>query len=264
MPCSWVHRRWTVPDATTLPMLLKALRLPAFAKHWQRLSESAHCEGWSATQFLAALCEHELSERDSRRIQRFAHQSLLPSGKTLSCFDFNHAKGVEPGRVQALAHDTEWVRQAHNLILFGPSGVGKSHLAAAIGHAMIEKGVRVRYTSATALVQHLQSARQALKLSDALAKLDKFAVLIIDDLGYVKNSEQETGVLFELIAHRYESASLIVTANQPFSDWDQIFTDTMMTVAAVDRLVHHAHIIELNSDSYRRRAASTKRAAKTP
>ena len=106
----------------------------------------------------------------------------------------------------------------------------------------------------------MRLARQALKLPDALAKLDKFAVLIVDDLGYVKKNEQETSVLFELIAHRYESASLIVTANQPFSDWDQVFTDTMMTVAAVDRLIHHATIIELNNDSYRRREAAAKAA----
>jgi len=245
-----------MPDIATLPVLLKALRLPSFARHWQRLSDTAHTEGWLAPQFLAELCELELAERHTRRIQRFAQQSQLPSGKTLACFDFKHAKGVDRRRVRALSEDADWVTEAHNLILFGPSGVGKSHLAAAIGHALIEQGVRVRYTTATALVQELQSARQALKLPEALAKLDKFSVLIIDDLGYVKKDEHETSVLFELIAHRYESASLIVTANQPFSEWDQIFTDSMMTVAAVDRLVHHAQIIEITNQSYRRRAAS--------
>lgn len=249
-----------MPDPVTLPVLLKALRLPAFARHWQRISETAQAEGWSAPQFLAWLCEQELAERETRRIQRFAHQSQLPGAKTLACFDFKHAKGADPRRVRALAEDTDWVTEGHNLIVFGPSGVGKSHLAAAIGHALIEKGVRVRYTTATTLVQHLQSARQALKLPDALVKLDKFAVLIVDDLGYVKKNEQETSVLFELIAHRYESASLIVTANQPFSDWDQVFTDTMMTVAAVDRLIHHATIIELKNDSYRRREAAARAA----
>lgn len=249
-----------MPDPATLPLLLKTLRLPAFARHWQRISETATAEGWTTPQFLAWLCEQELAERETRRIARFAQQSQLPAAKTLASFEFKHAKGADPRRVRALGEDTDWVAQGHNLIVFGPSGVGKSHLAAAIGHALIEKGVRVRYITATALVQHLQSARQALRLPDALAKLDKFAVLIVDDLGYVKKSEQETSVLFELIAHRYESASLIVTANQPFSDWDQVFTDTMMTVAAVDRLVHHAMIIELNNQSYRRRAAAAKAA----
>ena len=110
--------------------------------------------------------------------------------------------------------------------------------------------------TATALVQHLQKARQELRLPDALSKLDKYAALVIDDLGYVKKSEQETSVLFELIAHRYESASIVITSNQPFSEWDQVFSDTMMTVAAVDRLVHHAAIIELTHESYRKRAAT--------
>lgn len=247
-------------DPATLPLLLKTLRLPAFARHWQRISETAAADGWTTAQFLAWLCEQELAERETRRIARFAQQSQLPAAKTLASFEFKHAKGADPRRVRALGEDTDWVAQGHNLIVFGPSGVGKSHLAAAIGHALIEKGVRVRYITATALVQHLQSARQALRLPDALAKLDKFAVLIVDDLGYVKKSKQETSVLFELIAHRYESASLIVTANQPFSDWDQVFTDTMVTVAAVDRLVHHATIIELNNQSYRRRAAAANAA----
>mgnify|MGYP003780358327 FL=1 len=116
----------------------------------------------------------------------------------------------------------------------------------------------VRYVSATALVQQLQRARTALSLPEALAKLDKYRVLIVDDLAYVKKSEHETSVLFELIAHRYESASLVITANQPFSAWDEVFSDTIMTVAAVDRLVHQATIIEFNNDSYRRRAAKAK------
>ena len=170
--------------------------------------------------------------------------------------EFKHARGLECRRIEALAGDGDWVRQAHNLILFGPSGVGKTHLAVAIGHGLTEQGLSVRYMTATALVQHLQKARQELRLPDALSKLDKYAALVIDDLGYVKKSEQETSVLFELIAHRYESASIVITSNQPFSEWEQVFSDTMMTVAAVDRLVHHAAIIELTHESYRKRAAT--------
>jgi len=201
------------------------------------------------------------AERQTRRIQRLTHQSQLPSGKTLSAFEFKHARGVERRRIEALTSDAEWVRQAHNLILFGPSGVGKTHLAAAIGHGLTEQGLSVRYVTATTLVQHLQQARRELRVPDALGKLDKYAVLVIDDLGYVKKNEQETSVLFELIAHRYESASIVITANQPFSEWDQVFSDTMMTVAAVDRLVHHATIIELTNESYRKRAQLDSRPA---
>jgi DNA replication protein DnaC len=150
-------------------------------------------------------------------------------------------------QIQALASASDWTRQARNLLLFGASGVGKTHLAAAIGHALTERNVRVRYCNTTALVQQLQLAREQLRLEDALHKLDKYPVLILDDFGYVKKSQQETQVLFELIAHRYERASLIITSNQAFADWDQIFPDQMMTVAAVDRLVHHASIIEIGA-----------------
>jgi len=131
----------------------------------------------------------------------------------------------------------------------------KTHLAAAIGHGLTEQGIRVRHYTTTALVQRLQQAREQLQLEDPLQKLDKYRVLILDDFGYVKKSDQETYVLFELIAHRYETGSLIITSNQPFSEWDSIFPDEMMTVAAIDRLVHHANLIEVRSDSYRRKAA---------
>ena len=118
---------------------------------------------------------------------------------------------------------------------------------------LIEQGLRVRYFAASAVVQELQSAKQALRLSDALAKLDKYRLLVIDDIGYVQRSEAETSVLFELIAHRYEAGSVIITSNQPFSAWDHIFPDGMMAVAAIDRLIHHAPVIELSGESYRKK-----------
>ena len=244
-------------ELATLPILLKGLRLPTIARQWESLAEQGEHEGWSLTSYLARLCELESAERYTRRIRRLSQQSQLPSGKTLSSFDFSYAQGVERRRAEQLASDTEWVTQARNLIVFGPSGVGKTHLAAAIGHGLTEQGMAVRYWGATALVQHLQQARRDLRLPEVLRKLDRYAALFVDDLGYVKKSEQETSVLFELIAHRYESGTLVITANQPFSEWDQVFTDTMMTVAAVDRLVHHATIIELTNQSYRKRAATT-------
>lgn len=157
-----------------------------------------------------------------------------------------------------LVDDTTWLERAENCLMFGPSGVGKTHLAIAVARAMVEQGKRAKFFSATALVQHLQQAKLQLTLSATLKKLDRFDLLVIDDLGYVKKSEAETSVLFELIAHRYERKSLLITANQPFSQWNTIFADDMMTVAAVDRLVHHALIIELHSQSYRKRAAEAR------
>ena len=155
-----------------------------------------------------------------------------------------------------LTTDIRWLKQARNCLIFGPSGVGKTHLAAAVAYASIDLGARAKFVSATALVQQLQHAKLQLQLPTLLKKLDRYDLLVIDDLGYVKKSEAETSVLFELIAHRYERKSLLVTANQPFSQWHHIFADDMMTVAAVDRLVHHALIVEIKADSYRKQAAA--------
>jgi len=162
-----------------------------------------------------------------------------------------------------MADDSAWLERAENLLLFGASGVGKTHLAAGIARRMVELGNRVKFFSAIALVQQLQQAKLQLHLQSALKKLDRFDLLILDDVGYVKKSEAETSVLFELIAHRYERKSLLVTANQPFSQWDTIFTDSMMTVAAVDRLVHHALIVEIQTESYRKHTAVAKAATTT-
>ena len=162
-----------------------------------------------------------------------------------------------------LADDPAWVERAENCLIFGPSGVGKTHLAAALARRTVEFGKRVKFFSAMALVQQLQQDKQQLLLHHRLKKLDRFDLLILDDLGYVKKSEAETSVLFELVAHRYERKSLLITANQPFSQWDTIFTDSMMTVAAVDRLVHHAIIIEIKAKSYRRYTASQRSSSDT-
>ena len=242
-------------QTATLPLMLKQLRLSSIARHWQAFLGKAERNGWDNAQYLTALCEQELAERYSRRIARYGKESHLPVGKSLASFDFTQVAGLARGQIEALAGCSDWTRQARNVLLFGASGVGKTHLAAAIGHGLTEQSVRVRYFATTALVQQLQLARQQLRLEDALHKLDKYAALILDDFGYVKKTEQETQVLFELIAHRYETGSLIVTSNQPFAEWDRIFPDQMMTVAAVDRLVHHATIIEVSSDSYRRKEA---------
>jgi DNA replication protein DnaC len=157
-----------------------------------------------------------------------------------------------------LADDPRWIDRAENVLIFGASGVGKTHLTTALARRMVESGKRVKFFSALALVQQLQQDKHQLQLQTRLLKLDRFDLLVLDDLGYVKKSEAETSVLFELIAHRYERRSLLITANQPFSQWDAIFSDSMMTVAAVDRLIHHAVILEIKSQSYRRQAASQR------
>ena len=241
--------------------MLTALRLPSFHRHWPALAERADKEGWPAARFLAALAEVELAERETRRIRRHLIESRLPGGKTLATFDFKALPSVPRARVEALAAG-DWVETGANLIAIGNSGAGKTHLLCAVGHALVEAGRRVLYTRTTDLVQKLQAARRDLVLEAALAKLDRFDLIILDDIGYAQKDQAETSVLFELIARRYETRSLAIAANQPFSAWDRIFPDKAVTVAAIDRLVHHATILEMNVDSYRRRAAADRSAAK--
>ena len=248
-------------DVHSLPAMLTALRLPSIHRHWQALAERADKEGWPAARFLAVLAELELAERETRRIRRHLIESQLPGGKTLATFDFKALPGVPRARVEALAAG-DWIETGGNLIAIGNSGAGKTHLLCAVGHALVEAGRRVLYTRTTDLVQKLQAARRELTLEAALAKLDRFDLIILDDISYARKDQAESSVLFELIARRYETRSLAIAANQPFSAWDRVFPDQAVTVAAVDRLVHHATILEMNTDSYRRRAAADRAATK--
>jgi DNA replication protein DnaC len=245
-------------DTARLPVLLSQLRLPTVALLWPALTETADRESWPAAKTLAALMEHEVAERARRRTARHLLEARLPVGKTLDRFDFAAVSSVSKARITALAEGDSWLDQGTNILLFGPPGTGKSHLAAALGHAMVDAGYRVLFTRTTDLVQQLQTARQELKLATAIEKLDKYHLLVLDDLSYVRKSQAETSVIFELISARYERRSLLITANQPFGAWDSIFPDPAMTVAAIDRLVHHSIILEMNTDSYRRKSAETK------
>ena len=243
-------------DIHKLPVMLTALRLPSFQRHWQEIAGRANTEGWRAARFLAALAELELAERDTRRVQRHLLEARLPAGKTLATFDFAALPAIPKARIAALAAG-DWLRTGDNLIAIGNSGSGKTHLLCAIGHALVEAGWRVLYTRTTDLVQKLQAARRDLALEAALARLDKFHLLILDDITYAQKDQAESSVLFELIARRYENRSLAIAANQPFSAWSKLFPDQAVTVAAIDRLVHHATILEMNVESYRRRTAAT-------
>lgn len=245
-------------NIATLPLLLKQLNLTSMYQHWEDLAKQAQKENWGYPQYLASLGELEVATRQQKRMQRYLRESKLPAGKTLASFDFKSTKSINAAHIKALAENNSWVKQAENVIIFGPSGVGKSHLASAMGHALIEQDMRVLFTSTTNLVQQLQLARSTYKLPEAINKLSRFPLLILDDIGYAKKDEAETNVLFELIAERYETGSLIITANQPFSDWNNIFPDNMMAVAAIDRLVHHATIINIKERSYRKIQAEKK------
>ena len=246
-------------DAGRLALMLAELRLPTIARAWPDLAETANREGWPAARFLATLIEIELADRTHRRIGRHLAEARLPPAKTLDSFDFSAVPMISRAHVLALAANDGWLEKGGNILCFGPPGSGKSHLAAALGHALVENGARVLFTRTTDLVQRLQLARQALALEAAIAKLDKYHLLILDDLAYVHKSQAETSVLFELIAARYERRSMLVTANQPFKDWGNVFPDPAMTVAAIDRLVHHSVIFEMNVQSYRQRTAQGRK-----
>ena len=245
----------TTIDPARLNLLLNELRLPAIKVLWAQFAERSDKEGWPAARFLTTIAEHEIAERGRRRIERHLVEARLPAGKTLDSFDFDAVPMISKAQVTALAAGDGWLGKGANLLLFGPPGGGKSHLAAAIGLALIENGWRVLFTRTTDLVQKLQVARRELNLEGAINRLDRFDLLILDDLAYVTKDQAETSVLFELISARYERRSMLITANQPFGEWNNVFPDPAMTLAAIYRLVNHATIIVMNVESYRRRTA---------
>lgn len=248
----------TSVDAARVELLLNELRLPGVKAIWPKLAAQSDKEGWPAARFLAALAEHEAADRTRRRIERHMVEARLPAGKTLATFDFESVPMLSKAQAMALAAGDAWLKAGANLLLFGPPGGGKTHLGAAIGLALVENGWRVLFARTTDLVQRLQVARRELALESAIAKLDRYDLLILDDITYVSKDQAETSVLFELIA-RYERRSLLITANQPFGEWGRIFPDQAMTLAAIDRLVHHATILEMNVESYRRKVALDRR-----
>lgn len=247
--------------AGRLELMLTELRLPTIKRLAAEMCAQSDREGWPGQRLLEALIEHEMSERETRRIERHRAESQLGPDKRLSSFDFAAVPGVSKAQVMALAEGHEWLDRGANVLLFGPPGVGKSHLVSGLGHALIDAGRRVLFMRCGDIVQRLQAARRDMKLPQELAKLDRFELLILDDLSYVRRDQAETSVLFELIAERYERKSLAITANTPFSQWGEVFVEPAMTLAAVDRLVHHATILEMNVESYRRRSAQASQPA---
>ena len=247
-----------MPSVETLPLLLKQLKLPSITQNWQALAEQAEAEVWTYPAYLSALADLEATARHNAKIARLTRASCLPNSKAIDNFDFKVIPSINAAQLKSLCDSSDWVSQAHNVILLGPSGVGKTHLAASIGYSMVAQGIKVLFINASELVQRLQLARTEYRLPQAIEKLARFNLLILDDIAYVKKDDAETSVLFELIADRYETGSIIITANEPFSEWDKIFPSQMMAVAAVDRLIHHATIFNISGDSYRKRQSKKK------
>jgi DNA replication protein DnaC len=199
-------------DAARLPIMLTELRLPSVKRLWESIAAQSDREGWRAEKLLSVLLEHELAERESRRLARHRLESNLAAGKTLANFDFKQVPTLSKAHVTALAEGDAWIEKGANLLLFGPPGSGKSHLISGIGHALIDRGWRVLFARTGDLVQRLQAARRDLRLPAEIAKLERFDLLVLDDISYVRRDQAETSVLFELIAERYERKSIALTA----------------------------------------------------
>ena len=233
-----------------LEMLLRSLRLPSFVAAFQEVAVTAEKQGWTFEQYLHHLAEIELADRHRRRIQRQLKSSMLPSGKTLAVLEIDRFPTKVRRQISSLCTG-EFADRAENVLAFGLPGRGKTHLVIAIGHELIQRGHSVYFAPTYQLVQRLLVARRDLTLEKELRRLDRFDVVILDDLGYVQQDREEMEVLFTFLGERYERRSVMITSNLVFSQWDRIFKDPMTTAAAIDRVVHHATILELNGSSYR-------------
>lgn len=229
---------------------LKELYLPAIRECYHEQAETARLESYSYEKYLLELAERECENRRQNRITRFLRESKLPMEKTLTSFDRKRLPHKIDAQLSVLL-DGSFLDRRENILAFGNPGSGKTHLLCAIGRELIHQGKRVLYVPCSLLVQNLLIAKRDLKLPQTLNKLGKYDALIIDDIGYVQQSRQEMEVLFTLLADRYERSSVMITSNLPFSQWEHIFKDPMTTAAAIDRLVHHSIILELNLSSYR-------------
>ena len=241
----------------TLPVLLRALCLPTFAREYAAVAEQAAREGLSHEAYLHTLAAQEASDRAARRVERLLVESKLPRGKSLATFETTRL----PAHVRtALARlrDGTFLNEATNVLVFGNPGTGKTHLVCGLGLELVRQRRPVLFAPTFQLVQRLLAAKRDLRLAAELKRLDRFDALILDDLGYVQQDREEMDVLFTLLAERYERRSVLITSNLVFSKWDQIFKDPMTTAAAVDRVVHHAVILELPIPSYRAQAAKAR------
>ena len=229
---------------------LRELHLPTVREHFEEVARNAQQEELSYERFLLELVELESQVRRENRIRRWMRQSKLPPEKDLASFELKRVPAKVRRQVKTLL-DGSFLDRRENVLAFGNPGSGKTHLLCAIGQELIHNHRRVYFTSTQLVVQDLLIAKRDLGLSKLLKKLSRFDALIIDDLGYVQQSRQEMEVLFTLLAERYERGSVMITSNLPFSKWEVIFQDPMTTAAAIDRLVHHSVILELNVPSYR-------------
>ena len=252
-----------MPQPSELAPCLKALHLSLAAECYPEIAEEARREQLSHEEFLLALMGRELEHRQENRTGRWLLESRLPLEKGLAGFDRTRLPAKVAAALNTLL-EGEFLTRAENVLVFGNPGSGKTHLVCALAQELIHQGRRILFCPCQLLVQDLLRAKRELALAQELKRLARYEALIIDDIGYVKQDRQEMEVLFALLADRYERRSVLITSNLPFSKWDAIFKDPMTTAAAIDRLVHHSTIVELNLPSYRLQAAKRGAARDNP
>lgn len=251
----------TITADAPLAMLLRVLKLPTIARHADEIAAIAERDGWTFGHYLRHLIVLELEERKRRRIERNQRDSDLPGEKTLATLDRRRLPPAVAKLLPTLCEGA-FLDRGDNVLLFGLPGRGKTHVVCAIGHELIRRGHRVLFTPTYALVQRLLAAKRDLRLEKELDTIDHFDAVILDDIGYVQQNRDEMEVLFTFLAARYERRSVLITSNLVFSEWNRIFKDPMTTAAAIDRLVHHATILELLGESVRAEAAAERNGTK--
>lgn len=247
-------------DAPSLEMLLRSLRLPRFVEYREEASRRAEKEGWSHERYLYHLVEQECAERERSRTERLLKQSCLPKDKTLGTLNMERFPDKIRRQIPVLC-EGGFVDRAENVLAFGLPGRGKTHLLSAVGYELIARGYSVLFVPTFKLVQRLLVAKKELALEAELRKLDRYDVVFLDDIGYIQQDRDEMEVLFTFLGERYERRSVMITSNLVFSQWDRIFKDTLTTASAIDRVVHHSTIIEVNLKKSYRAEEAQKRAA---